>query len=152
MEKNCLKCGKTFKVTRAKEIKTKHYCSQSCRSKLITKPCGTCGTPVTRVQSQMLETAYCNRKCAKAFTGPRMRKMNEELNPERMTIGTRLALRAAKLGRPLVKGECVHHIDRNRKNNDPSNLMVFASHSEHMAQHKKENRERKEHEKRLNEL
>ena len=31
--------------------------------------------------------------------------------------------------------ECVHHIDRNRKNNDPSNLMVFKSNSDHIGFH-----------------
>ncbi len=36
------------------------------------------------------------------------------------------------LGRPLKKGEVVHHIDGDRKNNTVNNLIIFASHSEHM--------------------
>lgn len=39
------------------------------------------------------------------------------------------------MGRPLVPGEVVHHIDRDRRNNRPENLQVFASHSEHMRHH-----------------
>ena len=39
------------------------------------------------------------------------------------------------LGRPLRKGEVVHHIDRNKRNNDPSNLMVFPSQREHVKWH-----------------
>ena len=40
-----------------------------------------------------------------------------------------------KLGRKLVAGEVVHHIDRNRKNNDVDNLMIFDSAKSHAAYH-----------------
>lgn len=46
------------------------------------------------------------------------------------------------LGRYLEPGESVHHIDRNRKNNDPSNLRLFSSHAEHMKHHVDEDRQR----------
>ena len=39
------------------------------------------------------------------------------------------------LGRPLKDGEVVHHINEDKKDNRPENLMVFASHSEHMRYH-----------------
>lgn len=42
------------------------------------------------------------------------------------------------LGRKLEKGEVVHHIDRNKKNNDPSNLQLFSSQAEHVKHHLKE--------------
>lgn len=38
------------------------------------------------------------------------------------------------IGRPLTSDEVVHHIDRNRQNNHPSNLRVMTQ-SEHMALH-----------------
>ena len=40
-----------------------------------------------------------------------------------------------KLGRYLTDKECVHHIDRNKKNNTPENLMIFASIADHACFH-----------------
>jgi hypothetical protein len=37
-----------------------------------------------------------------------------------------------KLGRVLLPGEVVDHIDGNKTNNDPSNLQLFASNAEHL--------------------
>jgi len=36
------------------------------------------------------------------------------------------------LGRYLEKSEVVHHIDRDKANNNPKNLMAFSSHSAHI--------------------
>ncbi len=40
-----------------------------------------------------------------------------------------------KIGRPLQPGEVVHHLDGNKKNNDPSNLVVLESQSQHAKLH-----------------
>lgn len=39
----------------------------------------------------------------------------------------------AKLGRPLLKTEVVHHIDGDRLNNAPENLRLYQSNGEHLA-------------------
>lgn len=39
------------------------------------------------------------------------------------------------LGRPLREGEVVHHLDCDRTNNDPSNLIVLASKADHVKLH-----------------
>jgi len=41
-----------------------------------------------------------------------------------------------KLGRALLPGEVVHHIDNNARNNHPDNLMVFKSQKEHLNWHR----------------
>jgi hypothetical protein len=43
-----------------------------------------------------------------------------------------------KLGRKLKKKEVVHHKDRDKENNHPSNLWVFGSQKEHDKAHKKD--------------
>ncbi len=45
---------------------------------------------------------------------------------------------AKKLGRPLKSSEVVHHKDRNKLNNSPSNLKVFPNQNAHWAEHKKD--------------
>lgn len=40
------------------------------------------------------------------------------------------------LGRPLKRHEVVHHRDGDKLNNDPSNLLVCASHAEHFQHHR----------------
>ena len=43
---------------------------------------------------------------------------------------------AKKLGRPLRRGEVVHHKDRSKTNNDPRNLWVFKDQAAHDRAHK----------------
>lgn len=91
-----------------------------------------------------------------------MSKMNVDLNPTRMIPETRAKLRESRLdpnataytkiygrhahrviaeqmlGRKLKKGEVVHHIDHDKRNNDPLNLMIFKSQAEHSRWHANE--------------
>ena len=126
-----------------------------------TRPCETCGNNVTRCASQMREHVFCSRKCSSSFLSKRMSEMNAELNPNRITDSTRAKIKMAQtipdfkrvsyakhygrhlhrvvaeemLGRPLLKGEVVHHKDGDKQNNNPSNLEVFSSQAEHAREH-----------------
>lgn len=111
---------------------------------------------------------FCSRACAKEHLSTKMTKMNEDLNPTRMdNFWNRLAVREGHLrnntgkehsypkifgthahrilaeevvGRPLKKGEVVHHKDGNTRNNLVDNLEVLSSQAEHAKLHCKNGR------------
>lgn len=122
--------------------------------------CDRCGKAIKMPPSHFKRSKrhFCSNKC-------KMKTLNEELNPYRMTPEVRAKLRKAHLGigegkaytktygrhthrivaeqmlgRKLLPGEVVHHIDGNKQNNDLDNLMVFASQEEHAAWHVREER------------
>lgn len=143
----CDWCGKVF-YRYPSQIKNKKVrcCSKECLAKYMSKECNPDG--------------YRFRDFS--INSRRMSELNRKINPDRMRIETRLKLREARLGsgkgrsyrkflgrhehriiaelmmgRPLRKGEVVHHIDGDKLNNRSDNLMVFASQAEHARHHKK---------------
>ena len=147
--------------------------------------CDWCGKPVIYYPCKVNKKHhFCSRECLLAFrskkTNPdhyqeygdfskireRFCKMNQVLNPKRMTPETRKKLRESRLGtgdgktytktygrhthrvvaeqmlgRPLAKGEIVHHIDGNKRNNAPDNLQVMTQ-SEHARLHMQQRRKK----------
>lgn len=144
--------------------------------------CAWCGTKFEKYASQVKRPnlAFCSQKCAATFRDKRqnpdgyrtfadytnntahMAKLNQELNPVRMTLDVRTKISTSRktrfsagatsyekvlgrhkhrivaeqiLGRPLQKGEVVHHNDGDKRNNAPENIRVFSSQSEHVKWH-----------------
>lgn len=136
----CSWCGQEIEryPSRIKENKN-FYCCSECRSKNLSKK-------------------YNPEKYLKH---PKLSELNLKLNKHRMTDETKEKIRIKrigsgqrkaypklygrhihrivaeqKLGRELREGEVVHHIDRNKFNNSPENLMVFKSQAGHARWHK----------------
>ncbi len=101
-------------------------------------------------------------KALKAYEhiGEHFKELNPTMNKTRMTPEVRAKIRESRLGsgdgvtytklygrhehrvvaeqilgRPLKAGEIVHHRDGNKRNNNPENLIIFDSQSEHAKHH-----------------
>ena len=144
-ELTCDWCGKPIRRYPC-QMKAHNFCSRGCLAADAT--------------NSKNPEGYAFRDFTK--NSERLSAINRRLNSMRMTEDTRAKLRRAHLGsgegrtytklygrhehrvvaeqilgRPLKPGEVVHHIDGNKRNNAPENLMVFASQAEHVKWHKK---------------
>lgn len=163
IEIQCYTCGNSF-LRKPSKIGERNFCCTKCywgykgRFKIKTV-CERCGKEVVKSPSGKTATNFCSREC-------HMKSLNEKLNPIRMTPEVREKIRLKKLGtgegktyektygvhthrlvaekmlgRKLRKGEVVHHIDENKRNNSPENLMVFKNQSEHAEWHARNKKE-----------
>lgn len=95
----------------------------------VVRHCGTCGgeVEVNRSRAKGGGSFYCGKGCYG------LSRSNPEYVPWRQ--GSRLARMIVSQYFELGEGNVVHHKDSNQRNNRVENLMVFASHSDHMKHH-----------------
>ena len=122
-----------------------------------TTVCDWCGTTYERYPGRQKGLkAFCNNQCRKEW----LSQNNAERNKTLMTPEVKVKLRMSrlgtgkgrtytktfgrhthrivaeeKLGRELLPGEVVHHINSNRRDNRPENLEIFSSQAEHVKTH-----------------
>lgn len=126
----CATCGKVFyKIPTDRRCKTT-YCSRACYMPALAAR--------NREQNSRGQTPEAKEKLRNAhLIEPDLRKTYTKIHGRH----THRIVAEQMLGRPLKEGEVVHHIDGNKQNNSPENLMVFASQSDHAKwhiEHKKE--------------
>lgn len=114
----CLQCRIVFQP-KAKR-RNQRFCSRQCARKAILTP--EHNARVSRISAQLRAEALRGRGDGKGYPKLNGRHAHRVV-AEQM------------IGRPLLPGEIVHHLDDNKKNNDPSNLVVLASQSEHARLH-----------------
>lgn len=158
----CSHCGKEFN-RKPSAVKDKNYCCKECRhaDKVEIVKCDNCGRSFEKWKDYVYAHNFCCRECARVFTSERMTGYNIENNPTAMTRQRRLHIRDSHLGkgtgktyektlgrhthrivaeqmlgRPLRLGEVVHHINEDKRDNRPENLMVFANQRLHAQWHK----------------
>lgn len=166
MKVNCDNCGKEINKSPS-DVKKENFCNKKCRHdfKHIIRNCCMCGKEFERLKVASSPTPLCGSSCAKTWQSKHMTKLNIELNPDRMDLETRLKVREGrlvngeqntkgykkflgrhihrivaenKLGRPLKKGEVVHHLDKDIHNNSDDNLEVLENQAEHARLHMNE--------------
>jgi len=137
----CAECGTHYERL-ACQIKpsAKNYCSKACVGKSkrhgSTLFCALCDSPFYRAIAEQDIGEKVNQFCSKACYHD-----YREINTKDSTykkIGTMHAHRfvaESVLGRSLLDGEVVHHIDLDKHNNDPLNLCVFPNQSTHARCH-----------------
>lgn len=133
------------------------------KTKRVRVICHQCGKPYHKAESRVRENNFCCKAHLHAWNSRKMSEYNRLSNPMNQPGGVLVSrirrgheqrgkgegrsypkllgrhehrqIVEALLGRPLKPGEVVHHLDGDKRNNDPANLVVLPSQSEHCKAH-----------------
>lgn len=153
---NCYVCGHPLRRSPSK-VRPRNYCDLKCRDADVDKPrkqrsdtgsrkaprvkanCPICGKEVERRLSDVRENIYCSRDCANAAhrgvgrpkpkpgdTRPVRDGYVQEYRVGGWEQQHRIVMEGI-LGRALLPGENVHHINGVRKDNRPENLELWVT-------------------------
>jgi len=136
----CPICNKTFYRLQCQIKKGKTYCSRKCLTESQKHgseiECEQCHKVFYRhfAEQDMGEKihSFCSIPCYFAW---RKESVNPNTYRKIGAIHEHRIVAEKVLGRKLKRGETVHHIDGNKKNNTVSNLVVFPNQRKHAAFH-----------------
>ena len=122
----CFRCGKEFDRYPGKQKNNRTFCSRDCYNTQMGED-----NILKRVNQKGGLTIEERKKISKA-----QRRDGSGKNYKKY-LGRHIhrIVMEQKIGRSLVEGEAVHHIDGNIRNNNPDNLMLFKSQAEHLEWH-----------------
>jgi hypothetical protein len=136
----CAECGVSFRrYASLLNPNSKHYyCSRACLggakrhgSQVF---CALCDTPFYRRfgEQKSATSQFCSRTCYMEW---RAINRSPDTYPRVGAMHVHRIVAAAVLGRALLPGEVVHHIDGDKQNNHPANLAVFPDQATHARCH-----------------
>ena len=102
--------------------------------------------PERVIRSRYHPTRAPDKKTSKSVNGyirawttdlnhPRLYRNKRDKNPSGGKVYEHILVMEKKIGRYLKPGECVHHLDGDRKNNSQSNLVLCTTNSDHHRLH-----------------
>ena len=140
-EGNCEHCGTPYRVSRVESQGKPRFCSRACYEATrggrppITKSCERCGQPFVTKAATADRMRFCSYECYWATGVHNHRPRTVEPRYERVYLGKDEAGRRRYMQRshvvwnqahpddPVRPGEEIHHIDGNRLNDVPENLL-----------------------------
>ena len=143
----CDWCGKEFLKESAK-ISKHNFCCRRCLADFSSKlknPNGYASlkdyTNISAHMTQLnsvLNPDRMNQETRSKIRNKRLTKGNGSTYSKYFSMAEHRVVAENILGRLLKAGEVVHHIDGDKRNNTPDNLMVLDSQSDHMKLHRRE--------------
>ncbi len=133
----CERCGKTIRKPPSKKTE-RNFCSQSCLCKTLAEEYN----PTKMTEEVRQKISISHQTSLRAIKSREKRFGNREFKGYKKVCGRHEHRIVAEeiLGRALKKGEVVHHIDGNKRNNSPENLMIFRNQKEHAKWHAEHDR------------
>ena len=145
----CEVCGKEYRINQSILNRAEHhFCSKACYGVFMSRDdvyakCDMCGDTYKICKSHFgrTKTHFCSKECFYKYKRTQEERdrvsalgIGKQKYKHRNRQSEHRYIVEQKIGRKLKSDEIVHHIDGNKRNNDPSNLTIM-SRAEHAKLH-----------------